>query len=149
MHEKTVPADGERVPPLSVSGDKRLRFYHRFTDEPVMPGSTERIFGRHRFRLPAVRVVASVRASLGESCPCGFLERHVVTSLSASPQQECSDTLPLRNRCTRFPHIASVLYFPCVFHIRPHENSGIPKNTCDGRRFQNKRELTFSLHRRF
>ncbi len=59
---------------LSASGDKRLRFYHRFTDDPVMPGSTERIFDRHRFRSPAVRVVASVRASLCERfCVSVFL----------------------------------------------------------------------------
>lgn len=76
---------------MSASGDKRLRFYHRFTDDPVMPGSTERIFGRHRFRSPAVRVVASVRASLCERFLCeSFSVRAVpADSLSVTLLRAC------------------------------------------------------------
>ena len=98
----------------------------------AMPGSTERIFSGHRCIWPAVGVVASVRACLrlSEACPCGFIERHVVTTRAASPRRGSSDTLPLRSRCTLFPHIVPVVYLPCVSHIRRHGDSGIPEDSC-------------------
>lgn len=74
---------------------------------------------------------------LHKACPCGFIERHVVTNRAMSPWQESSDTLPLRSRCTLFPHIVPVIYLPCVSHIRRHGNSGIPEDSCRCRHIQN------------
>lgn len=81
-------------PPLCRGQDTRkrrmdLHFFNRRVS--VVPSA---YYHGHRCIYPRPPVVASVRAPLRESCPCGLPERSIVTISSPSPERECSYVVP-------------------------------------------------------
>lgn len=93
-HRRVSPAIFAFPPPLCRGQDTRkrrmdLHFFNRRVS--VVPSA---YYHGHRCIYPRPPVVASVRASLGESCPCGLPERSIVTISSPSPERGCSYVVP-------------------------------------------------------